>query len=323
MSPAMNSILKSIFGHNKSIHQLKNSFLKSKLPHALLFTGPDSIGKQLTALGLSQLILCDERTQSADEACGHCPSCIRVSKKQSENMLLISPEGTQIKIDQTRRIMEFLSLANFGRPRVILIDQCQLMNAQASNNLLKILEEPADNVYFILIAPSAESILSTIRSRCQSIQFSPLCLEDLKQIRPGLSPWMYHSSRGQVQRLDELSQKSFSEDRVRYLDLLIHFFNSDFLLNTEWKTEFKGREQAMKILRQWVLFLRDSIVIHQQSEALVMNSDLIQQIKEIKISSADKIFSLIDEMMKMEKDLQGYLDPVLLIEKLKVTYGTL
>jgi DNA polymerase III subunit delta' len=317
----MSSILSKVQGHEKNILKLSKAIVQSKLPHALLMTGPDSIGKKLVSMGLAQTILCEQRNSVDPYACGQCPSCIRVEKNQSENLLFIEPDGSQIKIDQTRRILDFLSLSNFNRSRVIIIDQCHLMNPQAANALLKILEEPTDQVFFFLITTSKETLLQTLQSRTQNICFFNLTSAQLKLIKPGLSDWMYTSSQGRVKSLMDMSDSSLSADRKKHVQLLHRFLEIDFLLDQNWRAEFKGREEARAIVKSWTSFLRDYLFLKINPEQDVINSDLLVELRHIKIEQNSKIFFLLTSFIHFEKDLLGFLDPVLLIEKIKVNYA--
>lgn len=314
-----------IYGHHFQITQLTEAIEKNRLPHAMLFVGPESIGKRKVALVLAQRLLCENPPVHSFQGCGVCPSCVRVAKNQSENLKLIEPEGLNIKIDQTRDVIQFLSLANFDRNRVVIIDQAHVMNPQASNALLKILEEPSSNVYFILIAPEADSVLPTIRSRSHTIRFSALTVTDLKSIKPGLPDWVYKCSRGQVHAMNTLCGDQGTNQRLESFNLLDAFWNEPLFIDDDkalgWRASFKDREEAQSIIKNWILIMRDVLVLKMNRMESLLNVDQIERLQKISFLENSKINSFISQLLKTEKDIQGYVDSVLLIESLWVNYA--
>lgn len=317
----MQNLKTPIRGHQAQITQLEEAVDRQRLPHAMLFTGPESIGKKMVAYALAQKLLCEVK-DTPDTPCGTCPSCVRVAKHQSENVLFIEPAGQNIKVDQAREIIEFLNLSNFGRNRVIIIDQANLFNPQAANSILKILEEPSENVFFILIAPEAESMMRTIRSRSQVIRFNPLTEAEVKSIKPGLPEWVYKCSRGQMNAVASLSSPDGMSKRMQSFDLLESFWNEkDFLNSATWRTSFKDREEAQDIVKNWVHVMRDVLVVKMNEIGSVLNSDQVDRLNKFSFLDNTKINSFITQLLKMQKEIQGYADSTLLVESLWVTHA--
>lgn len=311
------NIKSRIQGHSEQIFKLENAIEQKRLPHAILLTGLESIGKKMVALALAQKLICESHT-----ACGVCPACLRVAKQQSENLMVIEPSGQNIKIDQTREIFNFLSLANFGMNRVIIIDQAHLFNPQAANSILKVLEEPGENVYFILIAPEADSVLSTIRSRSQVIRFSPLTLAQMKSIKPGLADWIYQCSRGQMCELTNLSDSEGSEKRMKSFELLDSFWNEpSFLQDNTWRLNFKDRETAVGIIKNWILIMRDVVVLKMDQTDKLLNGDQIEKIKKFIFLDGHRVNLFISSLMKAEKDILRNTDSTLVVEGLWVSHA--
>jgi DNA polymerase-3 subunit delta' len=169
----MAQILGRLRGHRSVVGRIQKAFREGKLPHGLLFEGPLGVGKFLAAHSIAQYFVC-EFNQTHESACGVCPACNRAESLPSESILLIQPEKGMIKLDQTKMATEFLQLRSSRGTRVIIIDEAQKLNTQAANHLLKTLEEPPQNCFFILVAPSGESLLPTIQSRTIRIRFKPL-----------------------------------------------------------------------------------------------------------------------------------------------------
>lgn len=316
-----------IQGHLTQISQLNEAIDRNHLPHALLFVGPESIGKQKVAWALAQRLLCENNIENLKpQACGLCPSCMRVTKQQSENVMLIKPDGQNIKIDQAREIIQFLSLGNFGRNRIIIIDQAHFMNPQAANAILKILEEPAEQVYFILIAPEAEAVMSTIRSRSQVIRFSALSIDELKSLKPGLSEWIYKCSRGQLAAVSSLSDEDGTSKRLQSFELLEAFWtDAEFLMKQghPWRTAVKDREEAQSLVKSWILIMRDVLVFKMGQSDKILNIDQIEKIKTLAFLENSKINAFVSQLFKIEKEIQGYMDSILLIESLWVQHARL
>ena len=150
----MAQLLNLVIGHEEPKAQIKQLLNQQHFPQSMVFVGPESIGKFKMALAVAQCLICSSPRKGEHQslACGECGSCLRVEKKASEDLLIIDPQNqNQIKIDQIRDILKFLSLSSEGEARVILINDAHKMNSQASNALLKTLEEPNLNVYFILL----------------------------------------------------------------------------------------------------------------------------------------------------------------------------
>lgn len=183
----MARIIDSIVGHQIQIKKLFHLKDSDRWPHAMIFVGPSGTGKKKMALGFAQALVC----KIEDHACGSCGACLRIEKMQSENLFILEPDielaKPLIKVEQIRDLLHSLSLASLGAARVVIIDEAQTLNPQASNALLKTLEEPTENIFFILIANDDKQLLSTIRSRSQVMRFSGLSYDEVKTVKPGLA----------------------------------------------------------------------------------------------------------------------------------------
>ena len=177
-------IMDQIKGHEGVKKQLLKAVETKRLPHALLFSGPSGVGKRKTAWALAQSLLCQSRP-----ACGTCRNCLRVFKKQNENILTVSKSGLQnIRLQDLEKVRPFLSLQSFAPAKVVLMDEAESLNIQSVNFLLKIIEEPPPQSFFILIASNCSKMPLTLRSRLQNICFSPLPENIVRALAPTLSP---------------------------------------------------------------------------------------------------------------------------------------
>lgn len=152
-------------------HSMVGLVQQQTLPHALLLTGPQGMGKRQFALALATLILCE---QPGEKACGACSSCHLMQAQTHPDFFLIEPEAESsvIKIDQIRDLFQPLSQrALKGHYKVIVIHPAEGMNTAASNALLKQLEEPFPNTVFLVVSHHPARLLPTVLSRCQRLRF--------------------------------------------------------------------------------------------------------------------------------------------------------
>lgn len=152
--------------HQPQWENLQKLWDKGRLPHAMLFLGPEGIGKQLVARALAKKVLGDE-----------------ARLEEHPDFYRVEPENGRIKIDTIREIKRALYFEPLkGRGRIVLINNAHTMNVSAANALLKSLEEPPHGTFFILISHAPGWIPQTIISRSQKIRFSPLSKEGIEKI---------------------------------------------------------------------------------------------------------------------------------------------
>jgi DNA polymerase-3 subunit delta' len=161
-----------LFSHNEQFENLKNLYSKKKMPNKILFSGEKGIGKCTLAYHVINYILSlgeedpydDKNLQINTEN----KTFKLIQNKSNPNFILIdvSIDKKNIDIDQIRNLIISLNKSSFNnKPRIVLIDNIELLNLNSVNALLKILEEPNDNINFILINNN-KKILPTLKSRC-------------------------------------------------------------------------------------------------------------------------------------------------------------
>ena len=135
------------------------------MTHAWLFTGPPGSGRSVAARAFAAALEC---TSAGERGCGHCEACVGAMGSGHPDVALIVPEGLSISVREAREIIVRSSRApTRGRWQVTLIEDADRLTEDASNALLKALEEPPPRSVLLLSAPSAEDLLPTIRSRCR------------------------------------------------------------------------------------------------------------------------------------------------------------
>ena len=197
-----------------------------RMPHALLLHGRAGIGKYDFARIFSQALLCSN-TDKQGHACGECSSCNWFKDNSHPDFRLLSPEQeadsedeapstkktkkkTQISVAQIRELSGFLGMSSHrsNGSRVVLINPAEALNLASANALLKMLEEPAQGVIFILVAHQLQRLLPTIISRCQKINMpSP----DGVQALAWLSEQGVQNAKQQLAYLEGSPIKVFNE----------------------------------------------------------------------------------------------------------------
>jgi DNA polymerase-3 subunit delta' len=156
------------------------------MTHAWLFTGPPGSGRSVAARAFAAALLC------AEGGCGHCASCHQVRAGTHADMRLVRPDGLSYGVKQTRNLV--LAAANApssGRWQVVLFEDADRCTEQAANALLKAIEEPAPRTVWLLCAPSAEDLVTTIRSRCRVVTLrvpSSAAVASVLTARDGIEP---------------------------------------------------------------------------------------------------------------------------------------
>ena len=161
-----------LYGHEEHINSLLRLYKRNRFPNKILFSGEKGIGKSTLAYHIINLILSFDEEHSYDEKNftidPENKSFKLILNKSNPNFISIDidEDKKSIDINQIRNLILTLNKSSFNKkPRLVLIDNIELLNLNSVNALLKILEEPNDNIYFILIN-NHKKILPTLRSRC-------------------------------------------------------------------------------------------------------------------------------------------------------------
>lgn len=215
-----------------------------RIAHAILFSGAVGIGLEHFVECLVTGLLCEQTTEPL-QACGECRSCRLIHSGNHPDLLKIQLEEKkqQIKIDDIKRLIDFNHLkSQYGRYRISVIYSANLMNRNAANALLKILEEPSSQSLIILISYQPTLLPITIRSRCQKINFKP-AFDDktILWVEQFMGPGHDHKQLLTLTKGAPLAIKELLEnDALKYQRYLL----KDML-------EFTSRQDAVKIAEKW------------------------------------------------------------------------
>lgn len=150
--------------------QLQYARQEDRLPHAMLFVGPEGVGKRLLSLAFAKALLCNEKTESA---CGRCAACVQFDTGTHPDFRHLQPDEKtgNFKIEAIRTLSQDLALTSqYGGYRITVLEGVDGLTEGAANALLKTLEEPPAGVLLMLLTPWPGRLMATIRSRCQQFR---------------------------------------------------------------------------------------------------------------------------------------------------------
>lgn len=197
-------LLRAVKGQEKAIQILQGFIAQGSFTGGYLFSGPEGVGKKLTAYTIAAAVNC---VLDSHDACGTCVSCRKIAREEHPDVHCIDgsvgftgtldqtrgpggqsvkveqPAESQIKIDCIRQLQRDISLRPYeGKKKVFIIDNAHTLTAEAQNALLKILEEPPKESLLILVTDKPGLLFKTIISRCKTVKFFPLPRKELESL---------------------------------------------------------------------------------------------------------------------------------------------
>ncbi len=263
---------------------LSNALKRNQLAHAYLFSGQKGTPKLETALLLAQSILCPNPDEDGF-CCEQCPQCKRVKQEESLDFFWKHHVGYNKNVDSTfsskkkkeeitERIkkQDILALQHFfestsmeaANKRVYILEDYDQATVEASNSLLKFLEEPQPGIYGILIADDKNRILPTIQSRCQSIHFSKVHkshqIERMKSFTEEENAQMLVESGYDFEKAKELvEQDHFAILKEAAKDYIKHWDRYDEIYRLQTKIFIPKSplmdKQWIRLWLEWLLYL--------------------------------------------------------------------
>jgi len=281
-----------IVGNEKKVDILRQIIKSNNIPHAMIFSGPEMIGKKKIAIEFIKNIFCEE-------LCGECYFCKSIEYNPDIN--IISPVDGNIEIEEIRKAKERLSLKPYyNKIKALIIDDSHLMKSDAQNAFLKMLEEPKGNTLIIFITPFREMLLKTIRSRAQEIKFSLVGNEEIEKYLISLGASSKKAKEISLISSGQIGKAiNFFEDKSK-----MDFFNKSiedimFLSRSNISQRFQYAEKLkddkvkiIEILDIWERFLRREILLKVFNYKSSVNYSL-QKTKEL-IDELEKIKYIIE-----------------------------
>lgn len=325
--------LSVIKGQDRVLDALKRSIAANRVAHAYLFEGPDGCGRRTTALALMQALFCKEPLDGGD-ACGNCSSCRKLASGNHPDLHLLSPlpDKRDISIEQIRELQQQLSLRPFeAKRKACLIEPAERMNEKSANALLKTLEEPPGHAIIILLSTQADLLLSTIRSRCQHLRFSPLddsVVADLL-IQQGMAPDKAQElaplAEGSMERASTLDEESDAARRQELLAMLSKASSRQVATVFDAAESVAGgREETLSTFNLLLSLLRDLLLIRSCGQIGIANGFLSTELTaEASRFTPAGIMEALECCLETRRAIQGNANPKLALERFLLAYDRL
>ena len=291
-----------LYEHDLQFRSLQDLYKKDYLPNKILFSGEKGIGKSTLAYHLINYILSFDEENSYDLKNFHInsenKSFILTQNKSNPNFILVDAtlEKKNIDISQIRNLITTLNKSSFNtKPRFILIDNIELLSISSVNALLKILEEPNDNINFVLINNN-KKVLPTLKSRCLNFKISLTYEQSInitnKILNENLNNFLneefisYYSTPGQLLKI--ISFANINDVDLKNLNLkgLI----SQIILDKKYKKDASIKDLIYPLIE---LYFRNNVST-QNIELINMYNYFLKKI------NTTKIFNLDEESLFME-----------------------
>ena len=167
-----------LYGQEHVVRALRNAVINGREGQAYLFSGPRGTGKTTTARILAKVLNCESPVDG--EPCCACQSCLAVEQGTSYDVLELDAASNN-GVQEIRDIIDAAALTSPGRHRVFILDEVHMLTRAAEAALLKTLEEPPEQVVFVLATTDPQKVSETIRSRVQHLQFHLISADELEK----------------------------------------------------------------------------------------------------------------------------------------------
>jgi DNA polymerase-3 subunit delta' len=294
-----------------------------RLPHALLLSGQQGLGKQAFAQNFAQSLLCQTPLDDG-AACGKCKGCQLFQAGSHPDYAVIKPleEGKAIGIDQIREACRYLALTSqYGGYKAVIITPADRMTTAAANSLLKTLEEPVGHTLLMLVTNRPNALLPTIRSRCQHLKYR----------RPPATkvlPWLHKQigsnqdaelllalAQGSPLTAANMAREDMLSSRRALLDDLQKIVEgkADPVVTADNWTK-SGTNQVLFWMTAWVA---DMIRLKFTVQAtLLTNRDILQELQSLaERVELQRLYNYWDEITRSSRLLEGQVNLQLLMEE--------
>src|SRR5271170_1872736 len=264
-----------LVGQQHVTETLKNAIKNDRVAHAYIFSGARGVGKTTAARILAKAMNCAQGPTA--EPCGVCDSCKEIAAGTSLDVIEIDAASNR-GIDQIRELREMVRYAPAAsRSKVVLLDEAHMLTTEASNALLKTLEEPPDRVIFVMATTEPENLADTIRSRSQHFHFRALTFAEI------------------TGRLEEIAAKENLKIEPGALAVIARMAEGSL-------------RDALSLLEQARAYCGDNISDKEVRELLgvVPEDSLNELVNAIAEGSADRALGLVHTFQKEGRNLQHF-----------------
>jgi DNA polymerase III subunit gamma/tau len=264
-----------LVGQQHVTETLKNAIQNNRVAHAYIFSGARGVGKTTAARILAKALNCVKGP--TPEPCGVCDSCKEIAAGTSLDVIEIDAASNR-GIDQIRELREMVRYAPAAsRTKVVILDEAHMLTGEASNALLKTLEEPPDRVVFVMATTEPENLEDTIRSRSQHFHFRALTFAEI------------------TKRLEEIAQKEELKIEPGAMAVIARMAEGSL-------------RDALSLLEQARAYCGDTIPDEQVRALLgVVPEDALEElVGAIAAGSADRALGLVHTFQKEGRNLQHF-----------------
>ena len=264
-----------LVGQQHVTDTLKNAIKNSRVAHAYIFSGARGVGKTTAARILAKAMNCVKGP--TPEPCGECDSCKEIAVGTSLDVIEIDAASNR-GIDQIRELREMVRYAPAAsRSKVVILDEAHMLTGEASNALLKTLEEPPDRVIFVMATTQPEDLADTIRSRSQHFHFRALTFAEI------------------ARRLEEIAKKENLKIEPGAMAVIARMAEGSL-------------RDALSLLEQARAYCGDTISDKEVRELLgVVPEDALEElVGAISSGSADRALGLVHTFQKDGRNLQHF-----------------
>jgi len=285
-------------GHKKQKEVLERLAKGKNIPHALLFSGIEKVGKKKVAIEFIKSIFCEKEKGF----CNECYSCRSIDSSSFPDLSIIEAKDRNIEIEEVRDLQNRLSLKSYNNSlKVGIIDDAHLMRKDAQNALLKVLEEPKGDTLLILITSYPQMLLPTVRSRLEEIKFSVVSRKEIEDYLVSLGASEEKAkeialiSSGQIGKaIDFLNDKEKLNYFNKAIKDIISLAHSEMYKRFDFAKEFKeNQDEIVNVLDIWERFMRREILLKVYGNKGSLENYSLKKIKEI-IDELEKTKYLIE-----------------------------
>ena len=316
--------------HQKTI--LQRLLRGGQIATTFIFAGPDGVGKRRFALTMAKAANCLTGAPAdgfADECCGFCQVCRRIAEGTYGDVTTIEPDGQFIKIAQTRELaVEVFYRPREGRHRFFIIDSAERLREEAANSLLKTLEDPPPTSTIIMITSRPDSLLTTIRSRSQKLNFSPLTTGEmeayLKANFPRPAPdtaLLARISEGRIGQATAFDLSVYRQQRRTLIELLEILTDGNNRYRLLKAAEFLGKKERDEFEAELDLLsslLRDLFILSTGKPVdWIVNIDVAESLRNLAAKvGTDRLILWAEKTDRLRAGLRINLNPQLALESL-------
>lgn len=289
-----------------------------------MFYGPEGVGRALTAKAFLMALVCREEGEP-DKACGRCHSCRRVEGLAHPDIMWIKPgRNRKIKIEEIRKARNVLNLKPYEAPvNACVIEDAHMMTVEASNALLKILEEPPAQSLLILISGKKELLLPTVISRCAEVKFNSLSLVQTKDIIMNSSDideksafFLAGFTEGSPGRALEVIDEGILKRRQDIADMLERIALEENAACLGWDKE--GKDALLEDIELLIMFFRDVALEKEGLKELVLDKELVDRdmCRFYEKYPVSRISEVVEKLIELKWALMGNANPKLVAQVL-------